>query len=312
MIAENADRARISDVSIVVPTYGREEVLIETITSLMKLAPAASEILIVDQTIQHEDRTTRVLRKLEQDVSIRWIRLQHPSIPRAMNIGLQRARSPYVLFVDDDVVPSSTLVGAHRAAHGEGIGGVVGQVLQPGETTSEDSTPVSRSDLEADLNFRFNSAKGAWVRSVIACNFSVERKAALAIGGFDENFVGAAYRFETEFARRLWHNGSKVWFEPAATLRHLRARRGGTRARGGHMASCSPHHGVGDYYFALREGRGVARARYIARRPLREIRTRFHLSHPWWIPLKFIGELRAIVQAVQLYRRGPRLIEGAP
>jgi len=36
--------------------------------------------------------------------------------------------------------------------------------------------------------------------------------------------------------------------------------------------------------------------------------TRFHLSHPWWIPVKFIGELRAIVLAYRLHKAGPCLI----
>jgi glycosyltransferase involved in cell wall biosynthesis len=131
----------------------------------------------------------------------------------------------------------------------------------------------------------------------------------LAVGGFDENFIPpVSFRFETEFARRLATGGGKIRFEPQAAIRHLRAGSGGTRARGGHMASASPLHGVGDTYYALRCGRGWDRLWHILKRPFREVHTKFHLRHPWWIPVKFIGELRAIRLAVQLNQSGPKLL----
>ena len=65
---------------------------------------------------------------------------------------------------------------------------------------------------------------------------------------------------------------------------------------------------MGAYYYILRWGRGGNRAWNLFRRPFREVRTKFHLTHPWFIPVKFIGELRALGAAWRLYRRGPRLL----
>ena len=136
-----------------------------------------------------------------------------------------------------------------------------------------------------------------------------KRQRAILIGGFDENFASpVASRFETEFAKRLVANGGKIWFEPKASIRHLQEKSGGTRSRGGHLNSMSPRWGVGDVYFALRCGRGWERMWYIMRKPFREVRTRYHLKHPWWIILKFIGEWLAICQALCLYFKGSRLI----
>jgi hypothetical protein len=56
----------------------------------------------------------------------------------------------------------------------------------------------------------------------------------------------------------------------------------------------------------------LPRAWYLLRRPLREVRTRFHLRHPWWIPVKLLGELRALVQALSLSRRPPLLLPPPP
>ena len=67
-------------------------------------------------------------------------------------------------------------------------------------------------------------------------------------------------------------------------------------------------HGQGDYYFALRQGLCWATLAYIMRRPWREVRTRFHLRHPWFVPVKLLGEMRALLLALRLWRQGPRLL----
>jgi len=134
----------------------------------------------------------------------------------------------------------------------------------------------------------------------------MDRERALAIGGFDENFVGAAYRFETDFAVRLVAAGGTIWFEPQASIHHLKLATGGLRSFGDHRSSASPAHSVGDYYFALRHRPPFWR--YALARIRRNIATRYHLRHPWTIPTKLVGELRGLLLARRLARTGPRLL----
>lgn len=296
--------------SVVIPTCGREQVLVDTVSALLALERPADEVLVIDETENHDPETLRYLKQAEADGRIRWRRHRQPGQVSKLNRGLREASGDVILFLDDDIVPSPALVEMHRQAHARHpeAWAVVGQVLQPGE---EPSSPASRrtggSALRRDLDFPFRSAAPAWVENVMTCNLSVRRERALAVGGFDENFVPpVAHRAETEFAKRLAAAGGKIRFEPAASVRHLRAARGGVRIAGTHLASASPLHGAGDYYFALRTGKGWDRLRYIARRPFREVRTKFHLRHPWWIPVKFIGELRALALAIRLHRAGPK------
>lgn len=299
------------DVSICIPTYERGPVLLAT---LEQLVGQAGEVLVVDQTPRHEPGVAARLEAWRAAGDLRWIRLERPAIPTAMNEALRQATRPLVLFLDDDIEPQPGLVAAHAAAYrDESAWAVAGQVLQPGEQPGP--APACRTTgFWADLDFRFCSTGRTYVQSCIACNFSVCRDRALALGGFDERFEGVAYRFETEFCRRLCRAGGRVLFEPEASIRHLRAPRGGTRSGGGHLTSASPAHGVGDYYFALREPGGLAKWWYILRRPWREVATRFHLRHPWWIPVKLLGEARAAARGVRLARQGPRLLTttGAP
>lgn len=303
-----------SPISIVIPTYDRGDVLLQTVRALLALRAPAAEVLIVDQTPAPPAAVADQLAAWDRSGSIRWLRLDRPSIPHAMNIGLQSSRTPLVLFLDDDVVPGDDIVAAHAARYADNpdVWAVVGQVLQPGEEPHARNGCNRGRGLRADLRFPFSSTQTCQIANVMAGNLSVRRDRALAVGGFDENFSGSAYRFETEFSRRLLAAGGEVHFEPAAGLRHLRAERGGTRISGGHMASASPRHGMGDYYFALRSGVSLESAAYMLVRPFREVRTRFHLRHPWYIPVKLVGEVRAFAAAVKAHRRGPRLLDSGP
>jgi GT2 family glycosyltransferase len=295
-------------VTVAIPTFGREGVLIETLDYILSASKRPDELIVVDQTQKHEPGTTRRLQTLITDRNIRLV-TQRPSIPKAMNRALKEATGDLVLFVDDDIIPAPDLIAQHIAAHQrEDVVAVVGQVLQPGEEPIELHHIASSQGLSSDLNFCFRSTVPATVQNVMAGNLSVNRRAAIAAGGFDENFVGVAYRFETEFARRLSRTQGPIRFEPSASIRHLAAARGGTRSFGKHLISVRPEHSVGEYYFAMTEGSPSEAASYCLKRFYRSVRTKFHLSHPWYIPPKLVGELRGFLWALQLRRRGQKLL----
>lgn len=289
------------DVTIAIPTFNRGGILLQTLRRLFALDPRARDIVVVDQTAAHPDPVRRELADLAALGEIRLIRLERPSVPHAMNEALLAAQTPLVLFLDDDVEPSNGLVAAHAGAFDEhAVAAVVGQILQPGESAQHHEAP--RDPLE----LRFNHDQGAFVTNVMAGNLCVLRERAIAVGGFDENFVGAAYRFESDFALRLAAAGERIWFEPGATLRHLHLATGGLRSYGDHRTSPSPLHSVGDYYFALLH-RGDF-WRYAARRLRKNVLTRWHLRHPWFIPSKLTGEVRGLWLARSLRRRGRNLL----
>lgn len=284
--------------TIAIPTYGRGAVLCETIEMLLALEPRASEIVIVDQTPSYPAEIAARLRQWEERGAIRVFRLERPSIPRAMNTALAEARDQFVLFLDDDIIPAPDLVGAHlRAAQETGATAIAGQVLQPGERPEHFDEATLRRGFVRDLEFRFNHDTATGVQNVIACNLCVDRERALAIGGFDERYTTVAYRFESDFALRLTAAGGSIRFEPAASIRHLKSPGGGVRMWGDHRTSASPAHSVGDYTFARRHVSSFWR--YVAVRLRKNILTRFHLTHPWTIPPKAIGELRGLLGALR-------------
>jgi GT2 family glycosyltransferase len=294
-----------AEVSVVIPTYQRGRILLDTIRQLLNLDSGTFEILVVDQTTQYDPAIHDALTELDKAGKIRWRRIDKPSIPHAMNIGMLSARCDIVLFLDDDIMPAPGLIEAHFSNYGDvTVWGVAGQVLQPGQQPVDAGTVTASAE-----SFPFNGTRKQEVTGCIAANFSVRREKALMIGGFDENFIGDAYRFETEFCRRLIRNGGKVIFEPGASLRHLQIKTGGTRTYGSHMTSARPDLTSGEYYFVLREYSGIARIRYILHRMMRSLGRKFYLFHPWWLPVKLYAEIRGLLLAVKLKRRGPAYIQ---
>jgi GT2 family glycosyltransferase len=294
--------ATAPSISVAIPTYRRENILLDTINYLLRLDPAAAEILVIDQTEEPSSKTAEALATLANAGTIRWLRLARPSITHAMNTGLIEARQNVVLFLDDDVIPGVNLIGAHARAHAAGWNIVAGQVLQPGEEPEPESAKSSK--------FRFRSSSPQLIGEVMGGNFSTKRELALKIGGFDENFVHAAYRFEADFAARALKAGEKIYFEPEASIQHLKSNVGGIRAFGDHLSTVRPSHAVGDYYYLLRARQLPRRVLKMLWRPLRAVRTKHHLTHPWWIPGTLIAEALGFFWAVGLAAKGPRLIVG--
>jgi GT2 family glycosyltransferase len=289
-------------VSVAIPTYGRERVLLNTIDYLMELVPRPLEILVVDQTPKHDLETEVQLARWHEAGQIRWIRLDEPSIPKAMNRALREAVGDVVLFVDDDIRPAPELISAHLEASCGGATRVVaGRVIQPWHAGIKSFDPLAA--------FHFAHPISQETTEFIGCNFSLPRKAAIDCGGFDENFVKVAYCYEAEFSHRWRNRGLKIWFEARACVDHLKALEGGTRKFGEHLTTIKPDHAVGAYYFALRTKSGVARIRDVSVRFFSAVRTRHHLRRPWWIPLTLYAELRALLWALALWKRGARLLK---
>lgn len=296
--------------TIAIPTYRRGSVVLDTIQQLRLVNRVDCEILVLDQTVAHEATVESQLQERALRGEFRWVRLPIPSITRAMNFALKAARGDIVLFLDDDINPDPGLIASHIRSHSERPGFIIaGRVLQPWHSGTY--------DIEKAGHFRFNSQRSQEVPDFMGGNFSIDRVSALRVGGFDENFVRVAYRFEAEFALRWRRSGGRIWYEASALIHHLKASGGGTRVFGDYLRTAVPSHSVGEYYFAF-ASRPPGWLRTIFGRPFRAVATRHHLRRPWWIPATLVAEFGGIVWALWLTFRGPRLLkqsgphEGSP
>ncbi len=283
----------MASISVIIPTYKREAVLVETLQQLSMLLKPGDEILVIDQTLDHEPATIAALERLAGEGAIRWYRRSRPSQNEAMNIAAQLAQGEILLFLDDDIVPFDNLLEGHRQvlSQADAPAATCGHVLQPW-----DKAPV---DSVKDFDMQFNAAysKPCEIRFLMAGNFAMRRETYLAIGGMDENFRGSNYRNDSEMAYRICAaTGRRIRFVPEAGLRHLLSG-GGNRAFGekdtwGHIGGS-----IGDYYFALKCLPISNRCRHILTRLVRASLNRNTVSHPWLVPSLALRETVAFFRA---------------
>lgn len=297
------------NISVIIPTFQREQVLLDTLAAIIKQIEPGDEILVMDQTSAHEAGTERQLDAWNTSGSIRWIRLQERSITKSMNKGALRAKNDILLFLDDDIVPCGELLKAHREAYqgsgaNDNIWAVVGRVIQPSQSSADNI-----AKLIMPRNGDFNSTQKQFIETAIGCNLSILKHKFFEIGGFDKNFRGIAYRFEEEFAERLVEHGGKILFEPSARIQHLQAARGGVRFAGMHGRSILPYHSVGEYYYFFRSKKVKHKLLSSFRRLFGSVCTKHHLLHPWYIPATLIAETGGFFWGVSLYLQGPRLMK---
>ena len=230
MSAGADEHVRARTASVAIPTLGRERELVATITSVLAQDPPADQLLVVDQSPAHDTETERALRALAVAGRIRWIRQPVPNLPMARNTALRASTSDVVIFIDDDVLLDARFVSNHLRNYIDSeVVGVAGRIRQKGPLLP----PGRRTTWAIWEDYKYLQLDGTTRVEPIAafrgCNHSVRRSAILALGGYDENYIGWAFREDTDAALRLWRAGGKIVSDPSAALYHLEATSGGCR-----------------------------------------------------------------------------------
>ncbi len=233
----------LPSISVIIPTYGREEPLKDSIEDILKQDYPNFEIIIVDQTPTHEPAIETYLSNLVLTNKIKWFRVAWASLPGARNYAVRRSQGDILLFIDDDV----KLPTGYLQAHGQNyvdrpeIGAVAGRVFDrmklndsQNQTGKNDYTvdylPPEASDpgiawYYIDL---VHTTKPQQVISARGCNMSFRREIFTKHGiWFDERFRGSAVREESDFCLRMRKTNYQIWYAPEANLVHLGEETGG-------------------------------------------------------------------------------------
>ena len=212
--------------SVVIPTYRRPELLRRCLDALIAqdLAADRFEIVVVDDG--SGDATSDVLAAASGAVNA----LTQPvnaGPAAARNRGIDAASGDLVLFLDDDVVAAPNLLSTHLALHeaaGDPTLGILGRVDWH---ASIEPTPFMRWLDRSGLQFAYDT----WLRegpvdppyaAFYTANLSIPRDLLVAEGGFDERFPYAAFE-DMELAFRLTKRGFRMDYRPQAQAFHTRA-----------------------------------------------------------------------------------------
>lgn len=190
------------DWSVVVPTRDRRRALEDC---LARLAPGA-------QTLDANRYEVIVTDDGDFAATDAWLRSGYPWArhvrgPRRgpaanRNAGARAARGSWLVFADDDIVPSSGWLAAFAAAAGGG------DVLE-GQTT-----------CEAGLSSpRYHAPENRTGGVLWSCNFAVRHAAFVAIAGFDEGFA-YPHMEDADLRERLRAAGHVPTWVPDARVDH--------------------------------------------------------------------------------------------
>ncbi len=225
-------------ISVVIPTYNREEPLVDTIADVIKQDYPNFEVLVVDQTATHKPETQAYLEQQANAGKIKLFRLTWASLPGARNYAVKRANGEIILFLDDDVRLPDGFLAAHARNYVDRpeIGAVAGRVFDRmklgdsgGDLEIEDLPPEASDPGIAWYHIDLvHTVKPQRVISARGCNMSYRREIFTKYGlYFDERFRGSAVREESDFCLRLRQTGYQIWFDPEASLVHLGEESGG-------------------------------------------------------------------------------------
>jgi GT2 family glycosyltransferase len=212
----------MTEVSVVIPTCGRREVLRGTLEGLLqqRFEPERMEILVVADG--GDPATLALVREMAPSSPCRLEALPQPRRGQgaARNAGIGRAAGRIVLMLDDDILAVPELVASHLRHHDGREDTVVTGAL-PVERLAEEPAHIEAVRLWWDGELRKMAEAGhrPGFRDFVTGNVSAPRSALRAAGGFDAAFVGYG-REDYELGYRLLSRGLRFVHEPRAVGVH--------------------------------------------------------------------------------------------
>jgi GT2 family glycosyltransferase len=194
-------------VTVVIPTIGRRPLLTRCLHSVLRCAPAADEVLVVDQS----GVLSRAGLPGTDDGPVRVLDCDGTGIARGMNEGLRAARHPLVLVTHDDCSVAPDWVQEAWTHAGGRPCLVTGRVLPAG------LGPVP-SVIDHDEPRNFIGA--SWWHVLYPNNMALDRRSAIDIGGFDERPSLAKAGEDLDFCYRWLRAELELRYEPALVVRH--------------------------------------------------------------------------------------------
>lgn len=229
MMIETEQRNRVAPVdhgdplaiSIVIVTRDREDALPECLRRVLAQEGPPFEVLVVDTS--STAKTQQILNQFPEVVNIRVGDMPY-SMVFARNVGLSHARGEIVTYIDDDCFVCPNWLMSLWEEYGDPeVVAVGGRVVHHPWLEPNHDDQVAIVDLGRNIiHTRWNSVPDIAIEvpSLPGGNCSVKRSVALALGGFDTNYVGSAYLEETDFFLRVRNHGGKIMFSPFAVVEH--------------------------------------------------------------------------------------------
>jgi GT2 family glycosyltransferase len=222
-IGKDSGKQALPEISVVLPTYNRKDILRVCLASLalQSLPSHRWEAVIVDDGSC--DGTETFCKEILLPFPLRYLRQENQGPGAARRTGVEASRGEYLFLCNDDTIASSNLLAEHLSVHRQ-YPREKRAVL--GEFRYSESVGTRALSLFVNTSVFFfpqsTLKKGGLYDQAyfVTCNLSVRRDAVLQAGNFDPRFRVAE---DTELGARLVRNGLRVLYHPEAIAWHEHA-----------------------------------------------------------------------------------------
>ena len=166
-------------------------------------------VIVIDN--RSSDATAETVRGLMRRYpNLEYAYQKKPGAAPTRNEGIRRATTPLILFVDDDILASPTLIQEHLKGHQGQPCSVLGHI-EVGWNTSPDRFLRYLKESEDQNTFKYLDPQKTSFAYFYTGNVSCRRDALLKVGGFDEGFtvygvedIDLGYRLEMYGERMIY------------------------------------------------------------------------------------------------------------
>lgn len=213
-------------VSIIIPTYKRKKILMDTLSSLLNQTYEDFEIIIIDQEDSFRDELKGVIDNNKGKTKYLTSNINSASLAR--NIGIKNTTGEIVICCDDDVIAAPDFIKNHTKNYEDAsIGSVSGRVICSGDLPAEKIKQVGKlRKWDGKIIGNFNAAFRTEIDHAYGCNVSYRKDLLVRVKGYDERLIGTGSFDDADVSLKIRRLGYKVIFDPAAEVRHLRAKGG--------------------------------------------------------------------------------------
>lgn len=241
-------------VSVVVPTYYRDECLCKMIASFNCQRYTNFEILVIDQSEKVSDeKVTAILNSCSK---AQYYQITERGRCVAKNFAIDKAKGDILIFCDDDIIVDEHFLDEHVRIHTElpGVGAVSCHLIEPHEVPIRCDVPLKITSYGRFIN-KPNALFEGFVTSLNGGNMSFKRAGLEQIGFFDENLKGTSMLEEPDMAYRLIQKGFRIYFSSRTKVQHFPQYNGNINTKKGKRQEWLFNYFHNQYFFVLRNRR---------------------------------------------------------
>ncbi len=207
--------------SLIITTYNWKEALELSLLSVFQQSQLPDEIIIADDGSDQMTRDTLIRLAKDSPVPLihSWQQNKGFRLARSRNKAIAKATGDYLILIDGDIVLEHHFISDHIMAAKAGFFVQGSRVLLKEKTTQQVLQQMKinvclcapdienrKNCLRSRLLSRLFSFRSKKLQGIKTCNFAFWKQDALAVNGFNEEFLGWG-REDSEFTARLLNNG---------------------------------------------------------------------------------------------------------